>query len=80
MTPEQVIQVVRESVGRKIKVTPLQWGEHPVTTPAILLVESVGDEGFCCYDFSDPTLIDPTVPNWTMFSEIAGAEPVEDSQ
>jgi len=80
MTPEEIIQVVRANIGRKIKVTPLQWGEHPVTTPEILLVKSVDDEGFCCYDFRDPTLKDPTVPNWEAFSEIAEVEPTEDSK
>ena len=80
MTPDEVIRVVRENIGRKIKVTPLQWGENTQTTPAIVLVESVGEEGFNCYDFSDPTLIDPTVPNWGTFSEIAEVEPIEDSK
>lgn len=74
MTPEEIIRVVRENVGKKVKTTPFP----PSTTPEILLVKAVDEEGFTCYNFSDPDLIDPTIGWYEQFSEIAEVEPVED--
>jgi hypothetical protein len=76
MTTEEVIRVVRANVGKKVKATPFP----PATTPYILLVGLVDEEGFIGYDFSDPDLIDPTVPGHTPFCDIADVEPVEDSK
>ena len=76
MTTEEIIRVVRENVGKKVKVTPVP----PWTTPAILLVESVDGEGFNSGDFSDPDHTDSTVPRHTPFCDIAKVEAVEDSK
>jgi hypothetical protein len=80
MSPEEVTRVVRENIGKKIRATPLQSGDHPVTTPSILSIASVDEEGFVCYDFSDPALIDPTVPNYAQFWDFSEVELVEDSK
>jgi hypothetical protein len=50
---------------------------HAGTTPAMLSVITLNDEGFTCYDLSDPDLVDPTVMNFAEFSEIADVQPVE---
>ena len=78
MTTEEVIRVIRANVGKKIKATPFP----PATAPYILLVGSVDEdeEGFICYDFSDPNLVDPSVPGHTPFCDVSEVEPVEDSK
>jgi len=68
--------VVQANIGKKIKATPFP----PSTTPEILLVKSVDQEGFTCYDFSDPDLIDPTTLCYSQFWDFAEVEPVKDSK
>jgi hypothetical protein len=76
MSFDEVVRTVKANVGKTVKVYPRPH-PHASTTPAILSVVDVGDEGFNCYDLSDPDLIDPTVPCWAVFSEIADVQPVE---
>ena len=74
MTTDEVIRVIRANIGKKVKATPFP----PATTPFILLVESVDEEGFNCYDFSDPDLKDSGIPCHTPFCDVSEVEPVED--
>jgi hypothetical protein len=76
MTTDEVIRVIRANIGKKVRATPFP----PATTPFILLVGSVGEEGFIGYDFSDPNLVDPSVPGHTPFCDVSEVEPVEDSK
>jgi len=76
MSPEDVVRVVKANVGKMIKVYPLPH-PHGSMTPGIVSVVAVDEEGFTCYDLSDPDLIDPSVMNYATFSEILSVEPVE---
>lgn len=79
MTPDEIAVAIKANVGKKVKCTPRPH-EHSGTTPSILLAVGVDDEGFTCYDFSDPDLIDTPVMNWASFDEIDGVYPVENSK
>jgi hypothetical protein len=76
MSFDEVARAIKASVGKTVKVYPRPH-PHASTTPAILSVVNVGDEGFNCYDLSDPELIDSTVLCWAEFSEIADVQPVD---
>ena len=68
---------IKEKRGEEGKVTPRPH-EHSGTTPSILRVVGVDDEGFTCYDLSDPELIDPTIMNWAQYWDIDGVYEIED--
>jgi len=75
MTPEEIIRVVRENIGKKVKATPTP----PWTTPYILLIESVDGEGFLAYDIT-PDHVESTELGHTPYCDVAEVEPVEDSK